>query len=241
MILLRPLQAVQRGGARSTLLCNTIGKAQRAVLQLDASVAANGRLARRVSLLDQQAQAGLQLRAGAHDAHGAPAGGSVRHAGLADQQRGLQLHTRVHGVHAATEGAGVRHQSLLDQQAGQQLRTGEVGGQAGHASVPDWQADSQPGAGEGSTHGAPAWLQKGSQRIACAAMVQLAPLAVAERQTAWWRAGDVGCRSWSFIHKGEQAIPANTEHIMVSGRKFFAVRSQLAFRIRDSSFQFLMW
>lgn len=47
------LQAVRRGGMRSTLLYNTVGKGQWDMLQLDASVAAGGGLARRVSLLDR--------------------------------------------------------------------------------------------------------------------------------------------------------------------------------------------
>jgi hypothetical protein len=46
-------QAVRRGGMRSTLLYNTVGKGQWDVLQLDANVAAGGGLSRRVSLLDR--------------------------------------------------------------------------------------------------------------------------------------------------------------------------------------------
>ena len=162
-LLLCPVQAVRRGGARSTLLYNTIGKAQWEVLQLDASVAAGGGLARRVSLLDQPAQAQPQLRAGAHGAHGAPAGGPARHASLPEQQSGLQLHDGVHGVPAAYEGGEVRRQSLPDQQAGEQLRTSEVGEsvsvRVGHASVPDRQAGLQPCVNEGSTHEAAVGLQ----------------------------------------------------------------------------------
>ena len=150
------MQAVRRGRARSTLLYNTIGKAQWEVLQLDASVAAGGGLARRVSLLDQQARAQPQLRAGAHGMHGAPAGGPARHMSFPEHQTGPQLGQGVHVVHAAPEVVEVRHQSLTDQQAGEQLRTGEIGDaasvEAGHASVLGRQAGLQPHGNEGSMH-----------------------------------------------------------------------------------------
>ena len=156
-LLLLSSQAVRRGGARSTLLYNTIGKAQWEVLQLDASVAAGGGLARRVSLLDRQGRAQPQLRTSAHGVQGTPVGGSAGQAGLPGQQTGAQLRTGVHGVHEAPVVADARQQSLPDQQAGQQLRTGERGEsvsvQAGHASVADRQAGPQPRASEGSGHG----------------------------------------------------------------------------------------
>ena len=162
-LLLCPLQAVRRGGARSTLLYNTIGKAQWEVLQLDASVAAGGGLARRVSLLDQQAQAQPQLRSGAYGMHGTPAGVPPRQAGLPEQQRGQQLPTGVHGVHAASEGADARQQSLPDQQAGQQLRTveheGSVSMQVGHVGVPD----EQPRGSKGNAHEGTPGLQADGQ------------------------------------------------------------------------------
>ena len=144
------MQAVRRGGARSTLLYNTIGKAQWEVLQLDASMAAGGGLARRVSLLDLQAQAQPQVRAGAHDVLGTPAGEPARHAGLPDQQRGPQLRAGAHGVHGTPAGGPARHASLPEQQSGLQLHDGvdgvhaaSEGAEARHQSLPDQQVAEQ--------------------------------------------------------------------------------------------------